>query len=356
MTGRWFAVGAVGLLLTSRYFVGTVETRQFDLVIVALLFSGLERLCDQRRGGAVLLGLAAGMKCTPLLFVPYLLWRGRTASAAVVCAVAAVVNVVPDLLYHQHSGRLYLQDWHDEFLVVAGRVPPGTWFSGLIQNQSLAGMSQRLFRYGLPTSLEAVHKGKLAAADVPSLRAVVAVVSGTLLFATGWFLGRPRISWKLRDLTPSFADRLRFPIEASAILALMILLSPMTSRAHLSSLLLPSLLLCKSAFIDRNRMARFSVGALAILGPVAAKGIVGKTLGELALAWSFPTWFAFTVLVGMWLLSYRRTPRNVDEPILFSTRFDDGIALDRPPLGAAHPEKRYALGTEHSSNLSTSDA
>lgn len=335
LTRRWSVVGVLGLLLVSRYFIGTLETRQFDLVIAAILLGGLERLGAGRRGGAALLGLAAGMKCTPLLFVPYLIWRGRTASAAVIVLVAVAANFLPDVCYPQQSGRFYLQDWRDEFLVVSQQVPPGTWFSGLIQNSSIAGASQRLFRYGLPTSLDVVHSAKLAAADVPQLRMVVAVASALLLAVTCWFVGRPRFTFRLRDVDALNGNKDRFAIEVSAVLALMLLLSPMTSRAHLSILLLPAFLLVRSAAFGEGRASRYFVAALFVLGPLAAKGFMGKTLGELALAWSFPTCFALTTLAGMWTLlaAARRRDDVVSEATVLGTRVADGPPTDFPSRG-----------------------
>jgi len=39
-------------------------------------------------------------------------------------------------------------------------------------------------------------------------------------------------------------------------------------------------------------------GWLLICGPLIAKGIIGKQFGELALAWSLPTWFAGILFIA----------------------------------------------------------
>src|SRR5439155_11801669 len=131
----------------------------------------------------------------------------------------------------QSSGRLYLLDWKEEFLDVSQQVPPGTWFSGLAQNQSLAGAAQRLFRYGIPLSLEAARSAKLAAGDVPLLRATVYGASLVLLGITTIVFVTRRRPAANRGGRSSDDERLCYAAEISADFALMVLLSSMTRRS-----------------------------------------------------------------------------------------------------------------------------
>lgn len=294
---RWAVVAGMALLCSMRFLVGCLETRQFDAVIAALLLSGCWRLAQGKQASTGLLwGLAAGMKCTPLLLAPYLAWRGWYRAAVLVGLTAVAANLAPEFLFPQRSGDWYLAQWKHRFLDVAQKVPPGTWFSGLAQNQSLAGAAQRLARYGLPMSMQAVRAGELSPGIVPLLRGCVYASSALLVAASVYFAGRRRGSKQGQP------DVRKLALEVSAVFALMLLLSPMTSRAHYIILLLPAMLICRAAFVEGAASCRRLLPALLACGPLATKGLVGKALGDLALAWSLPTWYAILCLAGMWWL------------------------------------------------------
>ena len=295
---RWAGVGGLALLCSMRFVIGPLETRQFDPVIAALLMAGCWRLSKgNQTSTGVLWGLAAGMKCTPLLLVPYLAWRRWYRAAALVAITAVAANLLPEFVFPKRSGGWYAADWKHRFLEVSQKVPPGTWFSGLAQNQSLAGMFQRLARYGLPGSMEAVWAGQLPEGSVPLLRGCVYSSAAALVAISLYFAGRRR----LVDLSSHDLPR-SIPAEVSAVFALMLLLSPMTSRAHYLILILPALLICRAACIQRDVLCRWLLPALVICGPLGTKGLVGKTLGDLSLAWSLPTWYAIWCLAGVWRL------------------------------------------------------
>jgi hypothetical protein len=334
--GRFAAVAALGLLLSSRFIIIPLERRQFDAVIAALLMAGCWRLArgvqhgeTQHSGqlsGGLLLGLAAAMKCTPLLLVPYLVWRRWYRAAVLVAVTAVAANLLPEFCFPQQSGRWYLADWKHQFLDVSQRVPPGTWFSGLPQNQSLAGMFQRLFRYGLPLSTQAIRAGKLPAGSVPLLRACVLGAIALLGLLTLYFARRKRSQCRARAIDPGPVDgefTRRIAAEVSAVFALMLLASPMTSRGHYLILILPTLLVCRAAIIERDVFSRWLLPALLICGPLMSKGLVGKTLGDLSLAWSLPTWYAILCLVSMWRTLGRghSTGRVVDMPATWARLF-----------------------------------
>jgi hypothetical protein len=308
LAGRWAAVAALAILCSMRFIIGPLQTRQFDTVIAALLMAGCWRLArGHQPSGGLLLGLATAMKCTPLLLVPYLAWRRWYVAAALVALTAVAANLLPEFCYPQQSGGWYLADWKRHFLDVSHRVPPGTWFSGLAQNQSLAGTFQRLFRYGLPLSTSAITGGEFPIDSIPLLRGCVYGASALLLAMTLYFGRRGRRGFDFRsseDNDAGVAMR-HFAAEVSAVFALMLLVSPMTSRAHYLILILPSLLICRAAIIDSDRFFRWLLPVLLVCGPLVTKGLIGKTLGDLALAWSLPTCYALACLAGMWRLMAR---------------------------------------------------
>jgi alpha-1,2-mannosyltransferase len=113
----------------------TLGYGQIDLLITLLVVSDLTRR-DAARGKGALIGVAAGLKLTPLIFVPYLLFsrRGRAASVAIrafVATVAAGSAVLPDDSWRFWAGGLFLDARR-----VGGRYVPA--------NQSLRGLILRL--------------------------------------------------------------------------------------------------------------------------------------------------------------------------------------------------------------------
>ncbi|HJT32515.1 MAG TPA: glycosyltransferase family 87 protein [Pirellulales bacterium] len=316
LDGRQKVVLALGLLLAARFLIAPLENQQFDAVIAACLLAGCLALArGQTIWSAVLLGLAAAMKCTPLLFAPYLVWRGHLKAAAMLVFIAVAVNRLPDWFWPQAAGGSYLGDWVGTFLLKIGRTAPGVWDSDLVLNQSLSGMINRFFQAGLPLSpadLPTAHAA-LSTTTIHSMRLLVYGVSLGLAAFTAWRFGGPlrrASAWAVSDragfrvqgsgFSGDWSD-VRTAIEASAIVCLMLLLSPMSSKAHYVVLLLPCLVLAR-AVVERRLDARWWLPPLLILGPLTSKGITGKPLGDLLLAWGFPTWFVIVLLGAMWVL------------------------------------------------------
>lgn len=302
----WWNVFWLGLLLASRFLVAPLENQQFDVVITACLFAGCLALWHGRDLAAALwLGIATAMKCTPLLFAPYLVWRGRIRSAALLVLVAVLVNRLPDYFWPKLDGGSYLGDWIGTCLMKVGRAAPGVWDSDVLLNQSLSGLVNRLAQSGIP----------LGTAQLPSVWAVfsertTSIIrwltygsSAGLLVVTAWSFGRPGQTAPVPalDITPNPWPSLKTPLEAASVLCLMLLLSPMSSKAHYVTLLLPCLLVSR-AVMEKRLDWKFWLPPLILFGPLTAKGITGKALGDLMLAWGFPTWFAIVLLVALWRL------------------------------------------------------
>lgn len=303
------AAYAIGIAVAARFLIAPLENQQFDAVIAACMLSGCLALWRGRQMlAAVLLGVAAAMKCTPLLFVPYLLWRGRVACAGTLLFTAVAMNRLPDVLWPRTDGNSYLGDWVATFLLKVGRTAPGVWESDLVLNQSLSGLFNRFWQAGLPLSPAALPDAHAVLADdtVWWMRLLVYGASVALLAVAAWHWGRPgRLDGKApAGAEPGFADwpTVQTGIDAAVIACLMLLLSPMSSKSHYVVLVLPCLLLGR-AVVDGRLNWRLWLPLLALLGPLSSKGVTGKPLGDLLLAWGFPTWFAIALLVAMWRLS-----------------------------------------------------
>jgi alpha-1,2-mannosyltransferase len=140
------------------------QTLAFGQVNILLMLIIVADLCLPEdvwwKGAGV--GVAAGFKLTPLIFIPYLLLTGRLRAAGVALATFLATIMVPALLLPSQSNRYW-----------AGRLfmdPHRLGNVGYVGNQSLYGMLLRLA--GSPRS-----------ANVAWLVAVVIVGAGGLLLA-----------------------------------------------------------------------------------------------------------------------------------------------------------------------------
>jgi alpha-1,2-mannosyltransferase len=128
------AIAAVGLWLEP--VAMTLFFGQINLVLLALVVGDLA-LPDRIKGKGIAIGLAAGIKLTPLIFIPYLLFTGRVRAAAVgALTFAATVGLGFAVL--PHASAVY---WGGRFFR-PGRKP----FH--LDNQSLNGVILRLTHAG----------------------------------------------------------------------------------------------------------------------------------------------------------------------------------------------------------------
>ena len=314
LEGQWVAVFWLAAALAFRFVSAPLENQQFDVVIAALVVFGCLKLADGRTlAGAAWLGAAAAMKCTPLLFTPYLIWRGRLKAACLLALAAVALNRLPDFVWPQANGQSYLGDWCGMFLAKVGRTAPGVWDSDVQLNQSLAGLVNRFAQTGLPLSIDRLPRGNAALPPetVAAMRWLTYGIALALMGVTAWRFGRPG-----RE-----QSRWQLGAEAAALVCLMLMLSPMSSKAHYVVLVLPCLLFARW-FVELRQTAAQGfqpdsrlgfrrplvwplaalLAILLVTGPLTSKGLTGKTLGDLTLAWGFPTWFALALLAATWLI------------------------------------------------------
>jgi alpha-1,2-mannosyltransferase len=129
-----FAIAAVGLWLEP--VAMTLFFGQVNLVLLALVVGDLA-LPDRIKGKGVGVGLAAGIKLTPLIFIPYLLFTRRVKAAAA-SALTFAVTVGLGFALLPHASAVY---W-------GGKITrPGSKPFDL-DNQSLNGVILRLTHAG----------------------------------------------------------------------------------------------------------------------------------------------------------------------------------------------------------------
>ncbi len=310
----------LGLACALRFGIDCLQNQQTDLVVAVLVLGGCllltsgSGLCRAALTqplaqllAATCFGLAAGMKCTALLFAPYLLWRGRWLAALWLGVVALGVNLVPNLVSSPPMGGLWLGQWAERYLAHLGRsdVHAGVWGSAVLMNQSISGAAYRWFVTEwtwTPTGFEITTR-----ADALSPIALKLFVYGfqmLLLSAAALVLGRP--GRQRGEADPAE----RAPFEFSLVLLLMLLLSPMSSKPHYCTLLLPAFLLARRMVLQSDRVAGACLVAAILAGALSTKDLAGANLASLVMWLGGVSASAFLLLVGCgWVLvQARRSP------------------------------------------------
>jgi uncharacterized membrane protein len=254
----------ISLVLSLKFILSVYENQAYDLFVLPPILYGLLCLTRGRDlAGGASLAVAAALKATPLLFLPYLLLRRRFAAALGFTVIFLGASFLPDLFFTQAGGSSYFAAWLRN--IAAGALDEGAanantgFFAGTnILNHSIHGAVARLV------------DGTFLQADFPLvLRAVqllfVAIV-GLLLLRSA---RRPDT----------------IPAEGALVLIAMLMLSPMTSRSHYVSLLLPYTLL--SAYWLRDRRTKGVGLALLALSFLLATATSNDLVGSRVTTWAY---------------------------------------------------------------------
>jgi alpha-1,2-mannosyltransferase len=126
---------AVAAALWLEPITATLGYGQINLLIALLVVGDLSRRDTAKTKGA-LIGLAAGLKLTPLIFVPYLLFSRRRRAACIALGTFAATIAAGYAVLPGDSGRF----WGDGLLLSPRRVG-GSYIPA---NQSLRGLILRL--------------------------------------------------------------------------------------------------------------------------------------------------------------------------------------------------------------------
>lgn len=137
---RSLTMMGVGALICLEPVHTTIALGQIGLVLLAVLLLDLLPLAGERRWSGVGVGLAAGVKLTPLFFIPYLLLTGRVRAAVVASATfAATIGV--GFLVDPSQGAAYWfgGTFHDLSRILATGTSGNASIYGLLSRTSLTG-------------------------------------------------------------------------------------------------------------------------------------------------------------------------------------------------------------------------
>lgn len=292
----WYehAIFWVGVTCGISSCLDAITNQQTDLIVAALVILGCNALLQARNlRAAIWFGVAAGIKCTPLLWAGYLAWRKQWTAAVLVAVIAVGVNLIPDLTHPSKRSATHLGEWTARFLMpMADRDHDfGTWNCGIGGNQSVAGLWHRWLVYDATWQGTDLVGLRSEARVAPATLKVVSWGSMLLLVAAGL-----ACTWKPTGKAPLAppATGLQFAM----VLILMVLLSPHSSKPHFCTLLLPAFCVARAALTGPHRSLVFVLGGAAICSLVANQDLVGSWLYSWTKWYGSLAWCALLLYVG----------------------------------------------------------
>ena len=196
---------------------------QVNLFVFGITLGGLALAARGRSAaGGVALGIAAGIRVMPIVFVPYLLWRRQWKTAFVAGCVALIVFVSPVLVYGPEVFTDYVGSWR--------AAVTGGWDVGYM-NQSLQAMVDRFVGHGFVPFASEPANHLAWSGNVAVAWAVRLALAATALAALWLFRGRMR---------PGGWVAL---VEWSVVYIVSAVMGPVCWKAYLVVLVLPLFLL-----------------------------------------------------------------------------------------------------------------
>jgi hypothetical protein len=279
-------------LLSLKFILVVLNYQAYDTIVLCVILFGLWSLASHRAVAAgATLALAAAVKATPLIFLPYLLVKRRFAAAAVFVAIFLLLCVLPDLVNAFKGTRSdYFATWVEQIagpaLTPGGSSPRFFWHGWMgqtLDNLSLRGVINRLVREPL---LGLTPRTVLMAGYV----VVAAIIAALLLLS-------PR------------RDEL-IAVDGAVLLIGMLAFSPITSRYHFIVLMLPYAVVLAATICD-SRMRTLGICALVvsfILVTGTSNDVTGQALAEFGHAHGFLLWGTLVLLIPLGAVILRQRP------------------------------------------------
>jgi hypothetical protein len=250
---------AASAVVLGGFALNTLSHTQTDLLIAALMMGGCLALTRARSLAAgICCGLAAALKGPALLWCPYLLWRRQWRAAAVTALVAVGVNLAPNLACAPPTGQLWLGQWvQSTVLPLQGNdYAPGIWASDMLVNQSLSGaigrwgISDLTWRDGGPVLVKSATAISGAVLKGICYASMAALVLATLIMQ----------GWRPPPFTRTAGKPSPVVLEFAMVLMLMLLLSPMSSKAHFCTLIVPGFCIARLLLTRPSVVLALSLG------------------------------------------------------------------------------------------------
>jgi hypothetical protein len=266
-----FWLRTIMLITCGKHFLDVITYASHDPLSLALIMLGTWALFNGREAvGGLWLAVAAAIRASPLIYLPYLILKRRLIACGVFLIALLGVSAIPDVIGALRGGYTgHLTDWLGQ--VVGPALMPGNsselvfwdiWNGANLYNQSLRGLINRFATgpvLGLtPTTILIVVDG------------IFAAIVGVLLLMS------PR-------------RREYVAIDTAVLLIAMLALSPMTSRYHYI-FVLPAVILATAATIADPRMRTLGTSVLVVsflLRAGTSNDIAGQRLTDFAYTYGF---------------------------------------------------------------------
>jgi hypothetical protein len=259
----WLRTGAI--VLTIKFILAVLENQAFDTLVLMFLLVALWALANGRDiASGLSFAFAAAIKGSPLIFLPYLLFKRRFLATTVFAGLYVLLSFLPDLLFTPKGGQYgYFVTWIREIALGTLYDDPNLtkyrfWVGVNSNNHALREIGYRLFPLGLA---DPWFRPTILAMYVPLIAATFIIVVKSIY--KGGLIA----------------------IDGAAIIIAMLLLSPMTSRSHFIMLLLPYTLAC-AAYI-RDPELRPAGKVLLILSFILATGTGNDVVGKWVTDWAY---------------------------------------------------------------------
>jgi alpha-1,2-mannosyltransferase len=265
-------------VLTLKFILAVLENQAYDSIAFCFILLGILALSNGRSAlGAASFATAAALKVTPVIFLPYLLFKRRFIAALVFVVVLVVLTLLPDMLLPPN------ESWHSvvwvrevalaPFIGGSQSQPHSFWVTDSPMNQAFHAAVARAFGE--------VSQPRQFALTLHILSGVYVAVVGVLL---------------LKSRTD---DRL-VAVDGALLVASALLLSPVSSQSHFIGLMLAYALLA-AALIKVPSLRTFTAIGLAtsfVLLTATSNDSVGRAFTGWALSHNLPIW-GTVVLVAM---------------------------------------------------------
>ncbi len=260
----------LAVVLTTQFFLDNFHHAQMNEVVLALILFGIHSYLRGRdRWAAGSIVVATAIKLTPIVFVAWLLMRGRRRAALAVPALMIACVLLPLLLRGPTRGVAELVEYYHVFLEGHQHGAIDTYTAG----QNIAALVSRMTQPGV---YQYVHAPEHVAQGVYyTLWVVVLLV----------FLAKLVLLRRRRAPPTAF--------EFSLALLAALLLSPITFTTHLVGLLFVF-----ATFLSVRRAALGAVGRgvlavlilmMAVVG-LSGRDLVGNIAHEWIAGYSVPAW------------------------------------------------------------------
>jgi hypothetical protein len=266
-----FWLRTIMLITCGKHFLDVITYASHDPLSLALIMFGTWALFNGREAaGGAWLAVAAAIRASPLIYLPYLILKRRLVACIVFIAVLFGVSLIPDIIGALRGGYTgHLTEWLGQ--VVGPALMPGNssklvfwniWNGANLYNQSLRGVINRFATspvFGLtPTMILIVVDG------------IFAVIVGVLLLMS------PR-------------RREYVAIDTAVLLIAMLALSPMSSRYHYI-FVLPAVILATAATMTDPRirtLGSYVLVASFLLRAGTSNDVAGQRLTDFAYTYGF---------------------------------------------------------------------